>query len=678
MARWERVATLAAGAASGIGVSLSGVAPTGSDTADLVWSLGLGVAVAVAGSVAHRRVLLVMAAVAAVGGWGWWSLAGVGAAVLVSGVVYQRNGVITGERFMHAVSASLIVQALVRTPGWSWTPFWASALVVAVAIGVVLVAGWWRSPRRLRSTLAVGTGAAVVVLAVMGVTLWRLVDGVSLTGGTTLAAAGTIESLDDLAASANDLATAEQRLAELRNRVDTPLLTPLRFVPVAAQQVRALDTIIDVGLDLTARAGDGAALVEGAELRPEPGRVDVAAVRSLEVPLTEMVASLQAADVELAVVDSQWLAGPMRDARDVLAGAATDALPGTELALLGVQTVPGMLGADGPRRWLVQLVDTETGTNAWQVVTAEDGRLSPTVEAGSGDDVGVSLGDLSLNPDYPSAAQAAAERYEAATGQPIDGVITADSTGLDAIASLRTGDLPQGSDLDPPSGRLLSALLGAISSPPSSIGEALREPLVNRRIILWTADDRERQFLDAIDASGSLRVNDGTTDLVHIGLEAISGGRAAANVQRAISYRSGFELASGITSASAELALTLDGEDGTTGDFTLVIYSGLDLVEIAVAGIKTTPQRSESRGWNTWSVPISLRSGVELAITWELAGVQPPYRYRFAWQPQPFAPPTDLSWTFTGIIPNSTNEPATLIDALRTARPVEFAPKLIG
>lgn len=503
--RWEVVALALVAAAASVGVATSGKDLTGSAGADLGWAIAVGTVVALAGTRAPRRVLLGCGALAAAGVTGWWSAAGLAAMALSSGLVYRRQGHIVGLRVMHAASAALTLVALMRIPPArglpSGTVWMLGALsVAALAIAAIVVTGWWNSPRAVRTVTGVLAGVGAVTVVGLSGWLWLEVRNSDLDVDVALVAEGTIESLDDLAASADDLATAEQRLADLRNRVDTPLLTPLRFVPVAAQQVRALDTIIDVGLDLTARAGDGAALVEGAELRPEPGRVDVAAVRSLEAPLAEMVASLESADVELANAESPLLVGPVRNARDVLAGATTEALPGTELALLGVQTVPGMLGADGPRRWLIQLVDTETGNEELQVIIADNGRLVANDEAGTGGDVGVNLGDPLFNPDYQLEAQAAAERYARATGQAIDGHILLDAVIAGAVFQL---PLPDQDSATTSPDSVFMALTTLDFASPAAIAEQLRSgtsssPSSLARI--WTSKPGERKFIEAIGA----------------------------------------------------------------------------------------------------------------------------------------------------------------------------------
>ena len=642
MARWEVAATMLVGVVAGMGVAASGVSPTGARATDLAWSLLLGVVVTAAGTLARRRVLLLAAAVATVGAWGWWSLGGLAALVLASGVVYQRDGVITGERLLHALSASLALQALVRMPGWSWMRFGTTALIAAVAIGAVVVSGWWRSPRRMRAGVAVFVAAATITLAVMGTSLWRLVDGVSLTDGTTLAADGTIESLDDLAASSEDLALAEQRLTSLQQRLDTPLLAPLRFVPIAAQQVRAVDTTIDVGLDLAGRAGDGAALVEGSELRPAPGQVDVVAVRALEAPLQGMVDSLQSAEVELASVQTPWLAGPIESANRRLADASVGALPSTELALLGVQTVPSMLGADGPRRWLIQLIDTENGTEEWQVVVADNGRLIPTDEAGGGDGVGVSIGDLSTNPDYPTAAQAAAERYEAETGRPIDGIVTMDGEGVSAFAA-------QGDQVSVPASALndrISAFADSLLPSPFTMTASAGASAAEKRILVWSKAPPGQQFLEAISITGNLAPNDGTTDLLYVGMTSIENTPDLPGIERTLVYESDFDPTSGVLLTRSKL--TLSNVSSGTGPVRaeLTVVAGRDLQEMEVSGISNYPTEYETSGWKVWSLMIDINPGERREVEWTLTGSLTPGEYRFLWQPQLLTTPTNLTHTF--------------------------------
>ena len=642
MPYWEIAAAGVVGIAAGLGVAASGASPTGARSTDIAWSLVLGVVVATAGTLARRRVLLLAAAVATVGAWGWWSVGGLVALVLASGVVYQRDGVITGERLLHALSASLALQALVRMPGWSWMRFGTTALVAAVAIGAVLMSGWWRSPRRVRSGVAVAVAAGMIALAVMGTSLWRLVDGVSLTEGTSLAADGTTASLDDLALSAEDLTSAEQRLDSVQRRLNNPLLAPLRFVPLAAQQVRAIDTTIDVGLDLAGRAGDGAALVEGSELRPAPGQVDVVAVRALEAPLQAMVDSLQSAEVELASVQTPWLAGPIKRANRRLADASTGALPSTGLALLGVQTVPGMLGADGPRRWLIQLIDTENGTEEWQVVVADNGRLIPTDEVGGGDGVGVRIGDLSTNPDYPTAAQAAAERYEAETGRPIDGVMTMDSSAASAVA-ISLGGSPSVSQ--PSLKSILGLSVTAVPASPGNLERSASAEASEKRILIWTKQTAEQGMLEALGLTGSLRSNSGTEELLYVGILPEDGIAASTGIAKEISSRSALDITTGELRTETTLRLRNAGRSDL--DTTLTIATGMRSVEVQIAGVAQTPTSRDSNGWKLLTIPLMVRAGGETEVRWSAVGTVDPLRYSFVWQPQPLFSGPQLAWDFS-------------------------------
>lgn len=487
------LAAVLLGGVSGLGAVAADVSPTADPAADVAWTLALAVAVAVAGALARRGVLAVAAVVATVGAWGWWSLAGILGLLLVA---TTRDPIRRLPPWLlHALSASLTLQALVRMPGWSWMPFGSTALVAAAVVGVVILNGWFRSPPAVRTSTGVAVVGSVVALLIVGTPIWRTVGSAELTDSANLAAAGTVERRDQLDASAEDIAVARRQLDDVQRDLSSPLAAPFRFIPVAAQQLRALDTSVAVALDLLDQAGAGVAAVNDEALRPGPGQVDVNRVRDLKGPLTALRTSLQTAQPPLAAADSGWLFGRTLTVTRTLIATIDEALPATDLALLGVEAVPLMLGADEPQRWLIQLVDPDQGRSQWQVAVAVDGRLIATDEQGEGEGVGVPATERIDMVDFPAAARTAAERFESATGERIDVVVRLDPIGATAI--IASDGTPVASLVRSPQ-EFLEALASSRPAAPSDWARQLVTPFREQRLLIWSATPSAELFLSEL------------------------------------------------------------------------------------------------------------------------------------------------------------------------------------
>ena len=661
--RWEVVALVVIALAASAGVATSSKNPTGSPALDLGWSLVVGTIVALAGTRAPRRVLLASGALAAVGVPGWWGLAGLGAMALASGLVYRRRGRIVGLRAMHAASAALTLTALVRVPPLRWFPGGPAWALVALGlaglvIAAIVVSGWWNSRPRIRLVTAAFAGVGLLVVMALSGALWSSVRQVPVAEEVALVAIGTTEGTSDLTASVASLQRAAPAINDLADRLESPWWTPLRAVPIVAQQLEALDATASGARDLIERAGEGAALVNGSDLRVEPGRVDLAALEALESPLADLAATLASTDERLTAARGSLLVPAVAQLVDELQTATAAARPATELALQGTRAVATMLGAEGPRTWLVQVVGT--AGNQVQLVQATDGAITPIAQSLDPTLV-ASLGDLSTSPDYPAAAADAAVRLDQA-GLTVDGIMTLDTAGA---ASLAAALGAPGAASDPAS--LLTAL-GATTLPsPTELGDALRTDADERRILLWSSHPEEEAFLDAVGVAGSLRRNDGTVDLVYVALNTSGSDTPLPEVQRRLTYTTTFDAASGETRTSARLELTripsaADPTAGRPARATLTLITGLELNRIRIAGIAREPERGSISGWDQWTMPVTIPATGSVTVQWSLQGQFPPFEYEFAWQPQPAPTPTQVTWRFAWTIYGSEGEYSTFVD----------------
>jgi len=541
---------------------------------------------------------------------------------------------------------------------------WAIAglAVAGLTVAAVVLSGWLHSARPVRIATAAVVVAGTTTVVALGGGLWLVVRASAPDTEVSLVAEGTILSTSDLAASLGELEAARPGLDELNQRLEWPVWWPLRAVPVVAQQVAALDVTVDVSRDLVARAGEGAAVVDDPALRPAPGRVDLAALEALETPLETTVATLASADERLDDVDSPLLLGGLAGVVDDLRAASAATLPPTEVTLEGTRAVAGMLGADGPRAWLVQYVGVG-GTEA-QLAIADAGVITPSVPVDPA--LLTSVGDLSTSPDYPSAATEAAARL-AGAGVIVNGIITVDTSAADALAAALGAPEASGSAAS------LVATLGATVAPsPGELAGALGAAAEERRLLVWSSVPTEEAFLERIDVAGNLRVNDGTVDLVYVGL-APQSGVGPDQLGRAITYRTDYDAGTGESSSRGELVIS--NRTATPLNAQLTLITGFEIDSLEVQGIRTRPTRSDLSGWGRWTLDLALPATGDLTVNWQATGTMPTFDYTFGFTPQPFANQSSVTWDFRWTVYGSEGKYVRLLDGLRTSAPLAYSPR---
>ena len=317
-----------------------------------------------------------------------------------------------------------------------------------------------RNLLRLRWALGL-TGVAVVLLA--GVLAYQAVQArtaLLTVAGDFQHLADSVRSGDEQSArTALDSAREESRRAE--NATDGVLWGAATQAPVLGDDVDAVRTVAQVSRTLSDDALGGVVAASEAvnpeQLSPRRGRISLA-------PLTKVAPTIVAADEQLhAQVDRvdqidtgalvAQLASPVEEMQRKLSAAATL----SSRASYAVRLLPPMLGADGPRNYLVLFQNNAeiraTGgiPGALAVMRADRGKLS-LVRQGTASDLGIhqkppipltreetalyerKLGtygaDINFTPDFPRTAELAQAMWRVTKGQKVDGVLSADPVAL--------------------------------------------------------------------------------------------------------------------------------------------------------------------------------------------------------------------------------------------------------
>ena len=376
-------------------------------------------------------------------------------------------------------------------------------------------------------------------------------------------------------AATDDLAAAAGSAVE---RTDGPTWSVLTAAPVVgddAEGVRALSRSLDVlasdAVEPLGRTVDRLDEVSGG------GRVDVETVADLRGPLTGAADAMATAHDEVAGLDSSGYAGAVRRPFDEYVDVVADARSALESSATAVEVLPGMLGAEEPRRYLMVFQNNAeiraTGglPGSWAVLEARDGRLRLSRQGtGSGFGAldrplplskaetriyGVAHGlyflDANFTPDFPRAAELWNQRWKLDHPDlPLDGVVSIDPVALSYLVE-GTGPIEAAGttltsdnlveellsrpyrELEPEAQDLLFAeaaraifesVSGDLASPLDFV-QGLDRATREGRFRVASFDREEAATLAGTRVAGALTGDDGRTPHVDIGFSDLTGSK---------------------------------------------------------------------------------------------------------------------------------------------------------
>jgi hypothetical protein len=329
----------------------------------------------------------------------------------------------------------------------------------------------------------------------------------------------------------------------------------------------------EVNDDLAVRAlpplMQATSLVNANKIAPVRGRVDLTPLAQAAPKVMAAEAAVQSAVRRLGASDSgalvESVAVPLADLRAQVGKVATT----TGTAARAVRLLPPMLGADGPRSYLMLVQNNAelraTGGEVGSVVLlrATDGRiqvagertggslarlstpplpLSTQEQALFGRDFGVRMADVTLTPDFPRSGQLAQAIWKKQVGGDVDGVLSIDPGALAGVLGA-TGPvtLPTGQQLtgdiavqfllntvyqvaDP---ELQEAFFAATAASvfntviagqrePARTFDALAKAAREGRVMVWSAHEQEQALLSGTVLSGELAGARGDSPVVGV------------------------------------------------------------------------------------------------------------------------------------------------------------------
>ena len=455
--RWLTVAVVTLAAAGG---AVAGCHPTGTPTVDPIEAavFAAGFTLLVSRADPHLWPVVGITAVLLARGW-LMGPAALTLAVALVGLLVERVRPWAGT-----IVGALGIQLVLRWPAHLLHGFTAAVATALVVLGAA--SAWQRSSRRTRRRAAITVGGVVALGALCSLTLVvaaLLVRAEALRGETAARNALSDAGNGSSATIVADLATAAKDTTDAARAIDSWATAGARVVPVVAQQERFLAGALRAASSAAA-VGRREASAINPKLGSQPGKIDLARLEALATPMRILDHQLHATDTRLADADSPWLVGPLQDRAASFRRQVSQATHNADLGVQATRVVPGMLGADGTRHYLIAFMTPSESRGydgligSYGLLTAENGHLSLTDSGnitnvqdalpqggaqvtGVPDyltrygafDPGTQPEDVMYSPDLPTDAKVFAQVYEQSMGGPVDGVLAVDPYGLAAL-----------------------------------------------------------------------------------------------------------------------------------------------------------------------------------------------------------------------------------------------------
>ncbi|KQY42811.1 DUF4012 domain-containing protein [Cellulomonas sp. Root137] len=431
--------------------------------------------------------------------------------------------------------------------------------------------------RRVLKRVLIGCGLALLVVVGLGV--WLVTDALRAADALEAARADVQELQEQV--RAGDSEAADRTLVQLQAHSSTaarsttgPVWTLAGSLPWAGPNVRAVQTVAGAVDDLAQSAlpslMQATTIVDPAALAPVGGRVNLAPLQEAAPAIVAADDSVQITAQQLEELDTSALIGMVAEPVDTLRDQVADVAVTTATAARAALLVPAMMGADGPRDYLVLVQNNAeqraTGgipgsvmhlhADAGAVTVVEErsgGSLSglsepalPLTDAENalfGPLLGTDMRDVTFTPDFPRTGALAKAIWEQKVGGTIDGVLSMDPVALGLVleatgpvtlsdgSSLSASDAAQRLlnqvylEIEDPrqqdayfsdtSRSVFAAVVGGQGDAPA-VMDALAEAARQGRLMVWSADEDEQTQLAPTVLGGALRGVDGDSAVIGV------------------------------------------------------------------------------------------------------------------------------------------------------------------
>ncbi|PZF62497.1 hypothetical protein DEI92_03190 [Curtobacterium sp. MCBD17_034] len=361
----------------------------------------------------------------------------------------------------------------------------------------------------------------------------------------------------------------EQRAASASRLTSDPIWRTYEHAPFLGSNLRAIRQIAAITDAVATGAVRPAVSVlsgfNAASLAPKSGKVDLSPLVKAQEPITKAAGSLRGALRSADAIDAGRTISPVESAVDQLRTALQSASEEAAAADHVVRLAPDMLGAAGPKRYLLLFennAELRSGggiPGAVALLHTDDGAISLERQASSSDFpkaaspvlplpvdaqglygaiTGEYIQDVTLTPRFSTSAKLVRAMWKQKYGEDVDGVLSLDPVTLGYIlkatgpVTLPTGDTLSSSNAVP---LLLSqvyarypdnaeqdeffaaAAVGVFEKiatgafDPSALVAALTRGADEGRVKLWSEDAHQEQIVKQTPVSGALPASDDST-----------------------------------------------------------------------------------------------------------------------------------------------------------------------
>jgi hypothetical protein len=345
-----------------------------------------------------------------------------------------------------------------------------------------------------------------------------------------------------------------------------PVWRAFELVPALGNNLTAVRELADVVDELSRNAisplVDLAGAIELSNFKPVDGAIDFQPLIDARPKVAAASAALASSEKSVQAIQTEDTLDVVRTAAKQLEAAVTEAAASIEAVDRAVRLVPNMLGAAGPRNYVLlfqnpaELRATGGIAGAVALLHMENGRIELTQQASSadfpmydapvldlpaetrgifGDITGQYIQDVNLTPHFPLSAQLAQEMWNREFGVQADGVISIDPVALSYLLqatgpiTLPTGDVLSAenavqlllidayaryenpADQDAFFAAAAASVFAAVSSgnaDPVALITALSRAGDEHRVLVWNADDADQAVLADTTLAGGLPISD--------------------------------------------------------------------------------------------------------------------------------------------------------------------------
>jgi UDP-GlcNAc:undecaprenyl-phosphate GlcNAc-1-phosphate transferase len=375
--------------------------------------------------------------------------------------------------------------------------------------------------RRLKVLAGVAVAGVVVLTTPASAALFAARTDLGAGSRATLAALGAARRGDE-DESSRKLEQAVAAFARAEDRLAGPLVTMGLIVPVVNVNVQASRALATVGSDLSRSATALATATDHPGFRVVDGAVPLRRLDRMAPMLADTAAALRGSSERLRAVNRPLLVPMLEDRLRSLTELLPDLVEHAERSESAAWLLPGMLGAEGPRQYLVVVEDRPDSDASHRpvellgVLGAADGRTrlaplgAPAVHHHSlfahGEGIASKTG-------FPALANSLV-RASSGAGASFDGVIAVDQVGLEALAHLAgrpdllSGTTPErGDDRATGSTTQAAAIIDAVTTAdlgsPSRITSTMGDSIADGHVKLFFVRPEEQALAERLGAAGT-------------------------------------------------------------------------------------------------------------------------------------------------------------------------------